>query len=74
MSRLKKYRPVTALAYDPLCETTTAFDVTNKWLTRLTQPTQKAVRLISSIIHTFVLLQYVAVFLKPISYNDIEFQ
>ncbi len=50
MNRLKKYSPVTAQAYDPLCETTTAFDVTNKRLTRLIQPTQKAVRLISNVL------------------------
>ena len=49
MNRLRKYRPVITQAYDPLCETTTAFDVTNKRLTRLIQPTQKTARLISNV-------------------------
>ena len=49
MRRLRKYMPVSAQTYDPLCETNTAFDMINKRLTRLIQPTHKDARLISNV-------------------------
>jgi hypothetical protein len=33
MHGLRKYRPVNAQTYDPLCVTTTALNIINKWLT-----------------------------------------
>ena len=49
MRRLRKYRLVSTQTYDLLCVTTIAFDVINKRLTRLIQPTQKAARLITTL-------------------------